>query len=153
MKLTLVSHTETENSTISDLFIDGVYECKILEPTFRGNDNSKHVEHKTAINEGDYNVVVDYSEAFKRLLPHVLAVKDYPFGPVTVNTAGVRIHWGNYPKDTEACLLTGKTEGVDFVGNSVIEFNALFDKFQNVIGRGQTITLHIDRTKIKSPIA
>ena len=149
MKLSLISHSGTANSTISDLFIDGVYECKILEPTWRGNDNAKHVEFKTAINDGDYKVVINYSPKFKRLLPQVFANKDYPFGPLTLNTAGVRIHWGNYPKDTEACLLTGKTEGTDFVGDSVVEFNTLFEKLNSTLAKGEEITLHIDRSQLK----
>ena len=132
-------------STISEMLIDGVHECFILEPTDRGTDNANHVEGKTAIYPGDYKITIDQSQRFGRLMPHILAITDYPFGPATLNTAGVRLHWGNYPKDTEACSLCGSTEGKDFVGNSVAEFNPLFAKFQAAIAAGQEIDLNINR--------
>lgn len=151
MKLKLVSHAFTGNSTISDIFIDGIYECKILEPAWRGNDNKNHVEFKTASPEGMYNVIINHSPRFNRDMPLIQAVEDFDFGNLEYNSCGVRIHWGNYPKDTEACLLTGTTEGADFVGHSVGEFNILFAKFQKAIANGETITLEIDRSQ--KPIA
>lgn len=147
MKLKLISHTFSNNSTLSDMLIDGVYECKILEPQYLGSDNSKHVPFKTASPAGNYKVIIDQSARFKRLMPHVLADEDFDFGNFEYNSCGVRIHWGNYPHDTEACLLTGTTESVDFVGHSVDEFNIIFAKFQKAIDAGETIELEIDRSQ------
>lgn len=126
----------TENSTIGDLTIDDAYECHILEPTWRGNDNANHVEFKTALSSGSYKIRLVFSPAFGRIMPHIYAVTDYSFGPIGVNEAGILLHWGNYPKDTKACMLCGKTEGVDFVGNSLAEFTPLYNKIVELLKSG-----------------
>ena len=97
------------------------------------------VPGKTAIPEGTYNVDITFSERFQRNMPLVENVPGY---------AGIRIHPGNYPVDTEGCLLPGTThDSADFVGNSRIAFEALYPKLQAALKVG-AITLTIDRTII-----
>lgn len=54
------------------------------------------VAGQTAIPQGKYKVIVDYSMRFKRGLPRVLNVPGFE---------GIRIHGGNGPENTEGCLL------------------------------------------------
>ncbi len=42
---------------------------------------------------------------------------------------GIRIHIGNFPKDTEGCILVGTKLGIDKVVNSKIAFDGLMQHF------------------------
>lgn len=98
-------------ATLGSLWIDGVFECYTLEPA-------------TPIPLGTYDLTIDMSVRFKRLMPLVCNVPGH---------TGIRIHWGNWAKDTEDCLLVGKTLGDNFIGQSVEEFNELFIKLQDAL--------------------
>jgi 4-hydroxy-3-methylbut-2-en-1-yl diphosphate synthase IspG/GcpE len=129
MELLLKRTTFTEESTIGELYVDGKFECYILEDKDRGLKSSmslkeiqeKKVYAKTAIPTGKYLVANTHSPRFEKYLPLLLNVPGY---------AGIRIHPGNYAKDTEGCLLPGVTKGKDFVGSSRIAFNNLFKKIR-----------------------
>ena len=109
------------NYTIGKLYIDGVYECFTLEPTVR--TGPKVIGH-TAIPVGSYQVVVDMSTRFARLMPHILDVDNFQ---------GVRIHYGNSAINTEGCVLVGTTwAGGDFIGNSQIAFKNFFAQLSAV---------------------
>lgn len=119
MKLLVKRVQSTDVCTIGYLYIDGVdSHLFTLEPAVR--------EHKipgtTAIPIGTYPVVVDFSDHFGELLPHVLNVPNF---------VGVRIHPGNTDKDTEGCILIGKDwSGGDFIGHSREAFKGLFDQIK-----------------------
>ncbi len=68
-------------------------------------------------------------------LPHV---EDVP------GHTGILIHWGNWAKDTEDCLLVGRTEAVDFIGHSVEEFDVLFAKIQAALREGPQRITYLD---------
>ena len=88
----------TENGMLGNLrvLLDGVevYKCYTLEDPIR----EKKVWGDTAIPAGTYNVVVSFSNRFKKDLPEVQSVPNY---------AGVRIHGGNDKEDTHGCILVG----------------------------------------------
>lgn len=59
---------------------------------------------------------------------------------------GVRIHKGNFSKDTEGCILVGAINdkiGDDFIGQSKIAFNRLFEKMLVAKSAGEEITIDI----------
>jgi hypothetical protein len=126
-----------DNYTISELSVNGVYECFILEDTVR--PKGVKIFGNTAVPAGTYNVVINFSNHFQKLLPELLNVPMFE---------GIRIHPGNTDVDTEGCLLVGTTwGGGDFIGNSVVAFNHLFPQLQAAIAAGESVTIEIQDTK------
>lgn len=117
MELTLNREIFTDESTIGELFVNGVYECLTLEDVVR--PDGVKVRGKTAIPKGRYEVIINQSNRFKRLLPLLLNVPNFE---------GVRIHPGNDAGDTEGCILVGTTRSKNFIGGSRDAFNSLFGK-------------------------
>ena len=107
----------TERSTISELSINGKFQCYTLEDVER----EKKIKSETAIPKGTYKVIINYSNRFKQNLPLILNVPNFE---------GVRIHTGNTNHDTEGCILVGKVRGIDYVGKSRVAFTALFEKMK-----------------------
>ena len=136
MELTLKPYKKTALSSISKLFVDGIYECDILEDTVRAANEAK-IFGKTAIPAGKYQVVMTMSTRFKRILPLLIGVPGYE---------GVRIHPGNKPEDTLGCLLPGQECATkDFVAQSNKEFNELMVKLNKAIKAGQKIYIYVTR--------
>ena len=117
MKITVKRLHRTDKSTIGELFIDGKFECYTLEDVER----KINIKSETAISKGEYKVIINQSNRFKRLLPLLLNVPNFE---------GVRIHSGNSNHDTEGCILVGKTRSLDYIGNSRLAFGKLFKKMQ-----------------------
>ena len=80
-------------------------------------------------------MIIDLSKKFKRELPLLLDVPNFD---------GIRIHIGNYPKDTEGCILVGRSEKEDYVGESRIAFEALFAKMKAAYDGGEDIFISIE---------
>jgi Family of unknown function (DUF5675) len=126
MDLKVTRKVYTPHSTIGELYIDGQFECYTLEDTVRGPGIK--IPGATAIPIGRYQVLIDYSNRFQRNMPHVLDVPGFD---------GIRIHSGNTDKDTEGCILLGKTEGNDFIGHSKEEFDQFFAKLEDGLMQGK----------------
>ena len=126
MKIEIKRLHKTENSTIGELSIDGVWECYTLEDIER----PVKIKAETAIAKGTYKVIINQSNRFKRLMPLLLNVPNFE---------GVRIHAGNTNHDTEGCILVGRTRSKDFIGQSRKAYDALFSKMQ----KAKEITLTI----------
>jgi hypothetical protein len=120
MEMQVTRQTFTDESTIGELTIDGVHQCFTLEDKVRGESEPK-VFGETAIPAGRYEVVVNFSYHFKKMLPELVAVPNFE---------GVRIHSGNTDKDTEGCILVGKMKGTNAISESRDAFNDLFPKIQ-----------------------
>lgn len=130
MILTTIRFHYDEHFTISKLYVNGVYECYVLEDKVR--EPGVKVLHETAIPEGTYKVIIDFSNRFQKELPHILDVPMF---------GGIRIHSGNTDKDTEGCLLVGTGwTGGDFVLNSREAFSHLFAK---LLATKEEITISI----------
>jgi hypothetical protein len=116
-----------DNYTIGKLYVNNVFECYTLEDKVR----DIKIPNETAIPAGTYKVIVNRSNRFKKDLPLVLNV---------MNFEGVRIHSGNTDKDTEGCILVGKTWSKgNFIGGSRMAFNSLFPKIQQGVKDGVVI--------------
>lgn len=130
----LIKRRKPENGcTLSEWFVNGKKECFGIEDIVRPSGEKKFGE--TAIPAGTYQVANTYSPRFGKYLPLLLNVPGF---------AGVRIHPGNYAKDTEGCLLPGTAiaPGNAMVTNSRVAFEALFAKIK-VAEKKERITLTI----------
>ena len=117
--------------TIGSLYVDGAFECFVLEDIVRTGEK---VPGDTAIPAGTYNVVITPSNRFKRDLPLLESVPNF---------VGIRSHPGNTAEDTEGCLLVGRTKGPTFVGESRAAFAALFQKIRQALDDGDTVTIEV----------
>jgi len=129
MELNLTRVEFTDESTIGELSINGTFECYTLEDKVR----PVKVKGMTAIPAGSYEIIINFSERFKKPLPLLLNVPNFD---------GVRIHPGNSAKDTEGCILVGKSKSADFVGSSRAAFETLFEKLKRAT-ENEKIFIHI----------
>lgn len=142
MRLHLLRIEESDNgkATIGQLYINDVYHSFTLEDKVREDARPVtewKVKKETAIPSGTYDVVIDMSARFKRLMAHVLNVPGFD---------GIRIHSGNTDADTEGCILLGRThdQGADFIGESTLAFNAFFPKLQDALSAGEDCTITVE---------
>jgi hypothetical protein len=136
MTIIVNRQASSDDATIGEMLIDDVHEAWTLEPTIRevaGEPVSEwKIPSKTAIPAGTYNVTIAPSARFGREMPHVNDVDGF---------AGIEIHWGNFPIDTDGCTLLGTDKGSAMVKNSVAAFNAFFPKLQAALTAGDTVTI------------
>lgn len=121
MLLTLEREIFTEQSTVGSLSLDGAFECFTLEDVVR---EGPKVYGKTAIPYGRYEIAINYSNRFRRLMPLLLRVPGFE---------GIRIHCGNTAEDTEGCILVGSYREEDYVGNSRAAYAILFPKLSRAV--------------------
>lgn len=135
MEIKQVRKFKGSEYTISDLFIDGAKLCNILEDPVRvlvdknkdgdfNDDGEGKIYGNTAIPAGRYEIIITYSDRFKKYLP---LLKDVP------GYQGIRIHSGNSAVDTHGCLLPGINDMKGRVSQSTKYFTILFDKISNAI--------------------
>ena len=129
------------------------YFCDTLEPTWRNlkgidlkpeevdarySRQSGKVARKipghTAIPEGSYRVLITLSPRFKEWLPYIQGVPDFE---------GIRIHAGNYPDDTQGCILVGENKVKGMVVNSRIWLHRLMNRIQAAENQGEGIWITI----------
>jgi hypothetical protein len=129
MDLLLQRLTFTSKSTIGDLYVNAALQCYTLEDFDRDKNKDGKLDGageakvfgKTAIPRGRYQVILSWSDRFKKNLPLLLNVPGF---------GGIRIHSGNTDVDTEGCVLVGQTKGADFIGNSRLAFADLMLKLE-----------------------
>lgn len=143
MNLTLVRQTLTPDSTTGQLYIDGQPFCYTLElPVIDGLPGS-------AIPEGTYPVVLapspkfmastdDWVLRYAQLIPHIYQIPD---------RTNILVHWGNTASDTEGCILVGQSLGTNYVGNSRLAFEHLWDRIEGP-ARSNDCTLTVQKQKL-----
>lgn len=109
---------------MGELFLGENFECYTLEDTVR---NVK-IQGKTAIPSGSYEVIINWSNRFEKLMPLLLNVPGFQ---------GVRIHSGNTAKDTEGCILVGNEKYANQIGESRQAFDEFFPKLQEALKLGK----------------
>jgi hypothetical protein len=130
--------TYTSRSTTGTLYHDknknGVVDSqdKVLAQTLELPylENQRNV---SSIPFGDYSVRPRTSQKFK---DHFI-VDNVP------GRGGILFHVGNYPRNTQGCVLVGSTKGKDFVGNSRNTMN----KLNKGYGRNKRIHLRVQQKR------
>lgn len=135
MELHLERRALSPKTTIGQLFVDGWFECLVLEDVVRAGAK---VADQTAIPAGRYQVVITLSARFKVPLPLLLAVPGFD---------GIRIHAGNTAKDTSGCLLVGRVRAIDMVLESRLALTALQPKIAAALDAGEPVFITIDSAK------
>lgn len=128
MRLSLYRYSSTLLSTQGKLFGDGAFLAYTLElPMKDGLPGS-------AIPAGTYPIEMAPSPKFLELaqqdpwwatyanaMPHII---DIP------GRSLIMIHPGNYPTETEGCILVGETRGINVIGTSRLAFSKLYSLIQ-----------------------
>lgn len=129
------------------------YFCDTLEPTWRNllgidlppqevdarysrqsGKKARKIPGKTAIPEGTYPLVVTKSPRFKAWLPLLVGVPGFE---------GIRIHAGNYPADTEGCILVGENKHRGMVVNSRQWLRRFIDRISEARERDEAVWITI----------
>jgi hypothetical protein len=84
---------------------------------------------EVAIPEGRYQITMYDSPHFGRLMPLLVDVPE---------RSGIEIHYGNYPEQSDGCILVGETQdqGTGDVYQSRRAFDELFNMLQNALNNG-----------------
>ena len=130
MELLLHREDCTIRRTIGRLWIDGQFECFTLEDAI----HEVKIPKQTCIPAGRYEIVLDFSMRFQKILPRLLNVPDF---------IGIRIHSGNGPDDTEGCILVGQSRDADMVLQSRAAMAKLLPQLAAALGEDERIWITI----------
>ena len=105
-----------DEASFSILFIDGVFECFVIEDEYREHK----VPKETRIPPGRYNIIVrawgGFNNRYQRKFPHIhqgmLELEDVP------GFTDILIHVGNFEHNTDGCLLINA--GVRATPNNIV---------------------------------
>lgn len=120
MRVEVRRKTETSKSIIGELWIDLQFEAFTLEPA---RQNPVHEGHP-CIPAGEYSLSLTFSPHFKMITPEI---QDVP------GRTDIRIHPGNFPKDSLGCTLVGEEKGIDQIFQSKIAFEKLMVLFRHTL--------------------
>ena len=135
INLLLIRDTFTEESTIGELFINGERICDTLENPYL--DNQRTI---SCIPEGEYSVRLRTArESATRDYLHLL-VQDVP------NRKWILVHIGNYPSQTQGCILVGNGREHNAVNNSRLAMDLLIKEILNL--GGTNINLIIKKKRL-----
>ena len=154
MKIKLIREVKTDLSSIGSLYINDKYFCKTLEPFDVGLDEhstladiyeAKHAR-KCAIPTGNYTISVNQtSPRFGKLAPYSDFGGIVPRYEGIKGFAGVLMHIGNFPKDTDGCTLVGKYAKENAVTDSRVTWLALMDILTKV-PKVERIYINVERS-------
>ena len=123
VNLLIIRDTFTKESTIGKLYINGESFCDTLENPYINNERNI-----SCIPEGQYNVRLRLArESATRDYLHLL-VQDVP------NRDWILVHIGNYPSQTQGCILVGNGREHNAVNNSRLAMDLVIKEILNLGG-------------------
>jgi len=123
INLLLIRDTFSKESTIGELFLNGERICDTLENPWQ--DNQRNI---SCIPEGEYPVRLRLArESASRDYLHLL-VQEVP------NRDFILVHRGNFPSQTQGCILVGLGSQQDVVNNSRLAMDLLMKEIINLGG-------------------
>lgn len=128
--------------TISKLFVNGQLWCDAIEDVNRDlnkdgdltDAGESKVQDKTCIPFGKYQVIVNVSARFKRMLPRLLNVPHFD---------GILIHNGVNETSSSGCIIVGENKEKGKVLNSRFWMNKLTDYLLDEQAKGNKIFITI----------
>jgi hypothetical protein len=117
---------QNDKYTIGKLYLNDTYLCDTLE-------QPKYVNHP-CIDKGTYRIGYQYSNKFGRNMPFLLNVN---------GRVGIMIHPGNYPQDTQGCILVGRNLQKGSVSKSKKTFDNVNSIIQGVVNLTGSATITV----------
>lgn len=116
---------ETVNSTISEFHISDCMPDEISHGFFleRPGPDTRMSGLRKRIPTGNYHLKWQDRTNLNGVLPHLPV--PWLYGSNVADTRYIYIHNGNYPSNTDGCLLIGTSRGPDMVGSSVAALTRL----------------------------
>lgn len=132
MELTVKRQWPEVDRLRGELLIGGQHQAFTLEPPIKPDDTKPR-----AIPNGTYKLTNRFSPKHGHDVPHVEDVPGFE---------EIEIHPGNYPGDTEGCLLVGTAFEPDNTGRMMVvqsrpAFSALMQTLVPVWQRGEGVTI------------
>ena len=142
MKITITRCAMRSTYTIGRMEIDGRYVCDTLEPPSRKLSARMPLalilrakaEGAAAIPTGTYGVEMTYSPRFRRQLPLLTGVPGFD---------AIRIHPGNYPRDTCGCILPGWNRRRGMVCGSLSAMSLITGSITRALASHGPVTLTV----------
>lgn len=122
-EINIVRIDQTENSTISKLYVDGQFLGFVLED----GEHANKIHGQTRIPGGRYKIVKDYTTKFTYQFGYCWHVLDVP------GFSEIKIHKGNWITDTEGCLLPNREIGFDGKNYYGVSSKPVYDRMMNML--------------------
>lgn len=140
LKLHLYRQPSEVTSTIGDLYINGVWQCYVLEDVVR----KEKIPGETAIPAGTYHIGMHESA---RVKAGKLWSPEPPYLPILRDVpgfSGILIHSGNTDRDTSGCLLVGLRRGNESVSDSRAALREIFPRIRAAVESGEEVTITVE---------
>lgn len=140
MEVKLVREYMGDDFTEGKLYVDGKFECYILEDQDRKlevHGCEAKVKGETCIPRGRYELIIRFSQRFKKHLVAVTGVKCFD---------GILFHSGNDDDDTDGCLICGATNKAmndNWVGSSRIAYEQFHQKIKEALSKKERCFLEV----------
>ena len=92
----------------------------VLDKVFHTLEPVKRLDYEKprCINPGKYRIEMEWSAAFDMVLPELKGVPDFE---------EIKLHRGNWPKNTKGCILPGVGGGTGYVNDSRIAMKQIIE--------------------------
>ena len=140
MIIELLRYSDTGSSTQGTMHINSVFAGYTLEKPWRDNKRTL-----SCIPAGRYPLALRttggfhrrYEEKFPVIHKGTLEVMGVP------DRTAILIHIGNRAKDTQGCILVGKSATEDFVGNSTVAYMEIYPRIAEALMNGEMVYIDI----------